>query len=426
MKYLVAVASLCMLAACSKHATNEPTVVDEANHQDHIQACKFGMTSFNLSKRAPLLDPSANRGKPPKGGNGNGNGGGGTSGGGGTTDTTVVTPPPTTTDPTTPPPPPPPTPTNAGVVLLDFDGHLVTGTAWNSGGTSINCTPANISGDAVTKIIERVSNDYAPFNVVVTTDETVYNAADPFKRMRVVLTESYEWFGTAGGVAMVGTFTSGNNTPCFVFTSLLNYSEKKIAEAASHEAGHTFGLFHQGVYSGTTLTGQYNYGTGSGETGWAPIMGCGYNQNLTTWHNGPTSQGYNVYQDEVAKISAIVGTRADEYSNSTSGAATLSSSATGFMNSNSDVDFFVVNTTTTRTISVVPANVGPSNSGANLDLVLKIYSAQGQLLTTVNDPSVLSAATTLNPGQYYISVSTASNQYATTYGMLDRYAIGLN
>jgi hypothetical protein len=426
MKYLVAVASLCMLAACSKHATNEPTVVeDEANHihLDGVQSCKFGITSFNLSKRAPLTDPTANKGKPPKGSHGGGN-----SGGGGTTDPGTTDPP--TTDPgtgggTTPPPPPPPT-SYTGVILLDFDGAQVSGTGWNSTMSTINCTPSNLSGEAVQKIIDRVTNDYAPFNVLVTTDEAVYSATDPYKRMRVILTEYYEWFGTAGGVAFVGSFTFGNNTPCFVFTSLLSYNEKKIAEATSHEAGHTFGLYHQAVYNGTTLVGNYNYGTGSGETGWAPIMGCGYNQNLTTWHNGPSSSGYNAYQDEVSMIAGVVGLRGDDHSNSTSSATALVSLATGFINSSSDVDFFSVSTSTTKTISVIPANVGTGNSGANLDLVLRIYNAQGALITTINDPSILSASTTLGAGQYYISVSTSGNQYASTYGMLDRYAIGLN
>ncbi len=399
MKYLVALASLCILAACSKHATNESTA-EESNPQEKLQTCDFGSTEFNLLKRAALTDPTANKGKPPRNGGGNGGSGGGT-----------TTPPPSTT--------------NSGVILLDFDGHQVSGTAWNVGGVTINCTPANLSGDAVNTIIARVTNDYAPFNIMVTTDESVFNAASISRRMRVVLTETWEWFGQAGGVALLNTFTSGTNTPCFVFTSLLNYNEKRIGEAATHEAGHTFGLYHQAVYSGTTITSQYNYGQGSGETGWAPIMGCGYYQNLTTWHNGPNSNGYASYQDEVAKITSIVGTRADDYSNSTSGAAILSSSTSGFINSAADVDFFSINLSGTRTISAVPANVGAGNSGANLDLQLRVYTSQGQLMSIVNDPSILSAATTLNPGQYYVSVSTNSNQYASTYGMLDKYTISL-
>src|SRR5690349_7548664 len=99
----------------------------------------------------------ANKGKPPKGSNGNGSG----SGSGGTT---------TPTDPTSPPPPPT-TSGDAGVILLDFDGYTVSGTLWNVAGNTINCTPANLTSDAVTKIISRVQNDYAPFNIIVTTDE---------------------------------------------------------------------------------------------------------------------------------------------------------------------------------------------------------------------------------------------------------------
>lgn len=404
MKNFIVLAALCVLVSCSKNDQNQANI-DEPNQENELQTCNFGITQFNLSKRDALVaigDRKPN--KPPRGDAGSGTGSG--------TGTTT-------------PPPPPPHSSNAAVILLDFDGQLVSGTAWN-GGATINCAPANLSSEAVGTIINRVANDYAPFNVIVTADESVFNAAASNRRMRVILTETWEWFGQAGGVALINTFTSGSNTPCFVFTSLLNYSEKNIAEAASHEAGHTFGLYHQAVYSGTTLTGQYNYGQGTGETGWAPIMGCGYNRNLTVWHNGPNSNGYNAYQDEVAQISSIAGLRADDHSNSFSNATSLSGTASGYINTSNDADFFTVNLGSSKTLSVSPASVGSSNAGANLDLVVNIYSAQGQLISTINDPAVLSVTTTLNAGQYYISVSTASNQYASTYGMLDRYTVSLN
>ena len=421
MKFLVGVVSLCMLAACSKHASNESSVNETTNQDGKIESCNFGLTTFNLSKRAPLTDPWANKGKP----RGNGNGGGNSGGGTGTTDPGTGTTDPGTTTPPPPPPPPPPAP-GSGVILLDFDGHVVTGTYWNSYyGSTINCAPANMSGDDVNKIVARVSGDYAPFNIIVTTDESVYNAADAYKRMRVVITESHEWYGTAGGVAFLNTFAAGNNTPCFVFSSLLNYKEKNIAEAAAHEAGHTFGLSHQAVWSGTTLTGSYSYGTGSGEIGWAPLMGAGYYQNTTTWHNGPTASAYNAYQDDVSIIAGAVGTKADDYSNSITGAASLTSSLSGLISTNSDVDFFAINIASSKTLAAVPANIGPGNIGANLDLVMNVYNSFGQLVTTVNDPNLLNASTTLSAGQYYVSVSTTSNQYASNYGMLDRYSISL-
>jgi len=244
--------------------------------------------------------------------------------------------------------------------------------------------------------------------------------------MRVILTETWEWFGQAGGTSFLNSFTWGNNTPCFVFTSLLTYNEKQIGEAASHEAGHTLGLRHQAVYSGTTRTSPYNYGQGSGEIGWAPIMGCSYYQNLSTWHNGPNDISSTSLQNDVAIISAVVGTRTDDYSNTITGAAVLTNILSGYMNSSSDIDFFSVNISSTKTLSAIPVNVGANNNGANVDLIIRVYSATGQLISTIQDPASLNAITVLNPGQYYIAVSTEPNANATTYGMLGQYNIGLN
>ncbi|RZL12666.1 MAG: hypothetical protein EOO89_19195 [Pedobacter sp.] len=130
----------------------------------------------------------------------------------------------------------------------------------------------------ITEIFNRVAEDYRPFNVNVTTDSTKYWSAPLYKRMRVVLTTSNAWYGNnAGGVAYSRSFTWGDNSPCFVFTALLGYDTKAVSEASSHEAGHTLGLRHQSSYDANCVkTAEYNGGRGSGETGWAPIMGVGY------------------------------------------------------------------------------------------------------------------------------------------------------
>jgi hypothetical protein len=396
MKRLVTVLSLCVLAACSKNDvsnTNQTTTT-----QEQPTTCLFGQNSFNLTKRAALNEQPLKN--PHNSGGGSGSGGGGT-------------------------PPPPPPPPSSGVIYLDFDGQVVSGTNWNAGAT-INCAPANLTTVAMTNILYRVMNDYAPFNVTVTTDEAVYNAAPAALRMRVIVTESWEWFGQAGGTSFRGSFTWGNNTPCFVFSSLLNYNEKNIAEAASHEAGHTFGLRHQATYNGTVMTSGYNNGIGSGETSWAPIMGCGYYRNLTVWHNGPSDVSSTSYQDEVPIITSVLGVRSDDYSNTTTGAAALTTSLGGFINNSTDVDFFSVNLSAGKTISAIPYNLGAGNDGANLDIILRVYNAQGQLISTVEDPNLLSATTYLAAGQYFVSVSTTTNVNATRYGMLGQYSISLN
>lgn len=139
-------------------------------------------------------------------------------------------------------------------------------------------------------------------------------------------------------------FTWGNNTPCFVFSSLLGYNTKKIAEACSHEAGHTLGLRHQSSYNENGIKiSEYNWGQGSGEIGWAPIMGGSYNQNLSLWHYGPSNISATTMQDDIARIANVVGFIPDEYSNTITGAAALSTTRAGIINNKTDIDFFSVN-----------------------------------------------------------------------------------
>jgi len=228
-------AALLFLAACSKNVDINQSVTEYHPNQSDPEICTFGITNFNLSKRSYIQDFDPNMKRPRPGGS------------------TTTTPP----------------SSNTGVLFLDFDGHSVTGTSWNYMPT-INCLPANLTTEAITEIINRVSNDYSPFNIVITTDEAEFNAANTNRRCRLIITESWEWYGQVGGVAYINSFSDGSNNPAFVFSSLLSYSAKKIAEAISHEAGHTLGLYHQAKWDGNCiLTAQYNSGIGDGETSWA-------------------------------------------------------------------------------------------------------------------------------------------------------------
>ena len=145
----------------------------------------------------------------------------------------------------------PPT-SSENVLLLDVDGHLVTGTSWNYNG-DFYAEPSGLNNEEVQIVLNGVRAAFDTFNVLVTTDESIYEAAHPSNRQREIITPTYQWFGAAGGVAFVGSFgvtVGGVNQPCFVFSSLLNYSTHNIIFAGGHELGHTLGLFHAVDYCG--------------------------------------------------------------------------------------------------------------------------------------------------------------------------------
>ena len=326
-------------------------------------------------------------------------------------------------------------PSAAAVIYLDFDGHTVNGTSWNSSGP-IYAGPSNLSEDKVVEIFNRIAEDYRPFNINVTTDSTKYWAAPAKRRMRALLTITWEWYGRAGGVAFTNSFTWGDNTPCFIFTSLHGYSVKNIAEAASHEIGHTLGLRHQARYNDVCVkTEDYNSGTGSGQVSWAPIMGVGYYRNQTTWHNGPNPFGCTSAQDDLSIITSTTngfGYRPDDHGATFTTASTLAISdkkiaEIGNITTNTDEDMFKVTMPANGLLKleVAPYSVSAGESGSNLDVELKLYNNKQKLISSYNPTETLSAAidTNLTGGDYYITVTGAGNMYATDYASLGSYTI---
>lgn len=190
------------------------------------------------------------------------------------------------------------------VIFLDFDGGTVSNTSWNYAG-DIVAAPANLVLVEQEAIVNNAIMDYSPFNVTVTKDESVYNAAPANKRVRCIITESHEWYGSnAGGVAYTGSWNWGDGTPCWVFSTLLGYNTKNIQEAVSHEIGHMFGLRHQASWDANcVLTSSYNYGC----CGEAPIMGVGYYQPDVHWWVGPNNLDCNSVQDDAAILASKLG-----------------------------------------------------------------------------------------------------------------------
>jgi len=333
-------------------------------------------------------------------------------------------------------------------IYLDFNGHTTTGTPWNGAGRSSIVTPAfdidgNPAGFSTTEleriqyIWQRVVEDFSPFNVNVTTQEPTLDrliksgTTDTAWGVRVAIGgSSYDWFGAgAGGVAYLNSFNWDSDTPTFVFTQQLGGDEKSTAEAISHEVGHTLGLYHDGR---TSPSEGYYYGHGSGETGWAPIMGVGYYQNLTQWSKGQYLAANNT-EDDLAIITTAngFGYRVDDTGDTlgTAKALTVSVtavSASGIIERNTDVDFFSF-TTGDGGISLT---VTPSGRGPNLDILAELYNASGVLVASSNPADFLAASisATVSAGTYYLKVDGVGKGDPlgtgyTDYGSLGQYGI---
>ncbi|MCP9752157.1 T9SS type A sorting domain-containing protein [Ferruginibacter sp. HRS2-29] len=321
----------------------------------------------------------------------------------------------------------------SATMFLDFDGHTVKSYAWNGNNTFV-CAASGMTTAQITEIFNRVSEDYRPFNINITTDSTKFIAAPVAQRVRIIVTPTSGWYQGVGGISYIGSFTWGDDVPGFVFTDRLLNNPKYIAECCSHEGGHTVGLSHQSTYdTNCNLTETYALGSGSGETGWSPIMGNSYYQNMTGWNDGPTPYGCALTQDNLTIITTTngFGYRNDDYTgtldNTTYSLGTNNFTATGVITTATDLDAFkfVISQNSTFHLEVKPNGVNGSEEAANLDAKVQLYNSSKVLINTFNPLEALDVVkdTSLSAGTYYLVVSGVGNANTSEYGSLGGYTL---
>ncbi|MCI1262783.1 MAG: M12 family metallo-peptidase [Tetrasphaera jenkinsii] len=347
-------------------------------------------------------------------------------------------------------------PGSSKVIYLDFDGEALSGTAWNSyysvstafqAGYSLDTSSSfsTTEMDAIQGIFQRVAEDFAPFDVDVTTQDPGVAAIDRAGSgdnnygTRALITNSEELSyktcqSSCGGIAYLGVYdhTSSHQyyQPALVFSHMLSLSEKYIAEAVSHEVGHNLGLNHDGTSSVT-------YYTGHGP--WAPIMGVGYYRPVTQWSRGEYADANNTEDDFAVMSSNGLVARTDDHGDSTATATPLPASSpattSGIISTRSDKDVFAVSTTCTATLT---ASVAPAPRSPNLDVQLSLLSATGAPLAISNPSAAYSTydlatglnaatSTTVAPGTYYLEVDGVGADSPSTgysdYASLGQYTI---
>lgn len=344
-------------------------------------------------------------------------------------------------------------PNSGHVLYLDFDGESVTGDFWNvfSNVDTINAAPAPLANnDAwVTSVFNRVVEDFEPFNITVTTDRTVFDAADPQQRLQAIITPSSSDVAPGtGGVAFLNSYATNLTRIVWVF----NLSEYSCASTVSHEAGHAFGLSHDGLLG--DLNPYYRGHDGSYAPGWGPIMGApfqgGFNAEVDQWSKGEYDNANND-EDDVAIIANAAngfGFKNDDFADVISGGGGLGVGLlssigpnqiglSGIISRNGDKDVFrfaaafsgdVVMTVYPLDIESTDADPGSGTSGANLAVGIRLLDSLGnQIAVGADFGDVLLASriqATVEPGIYYLEVDGSGRGDNPTTGFSDYASLG--
>ena len=345
----------------------------------------------------------------------------------------------------------------ANTIYMDFDGASISGTAWNKqvNASQLTAKPYDTDGNQsalssaeisdIAEIWERVAEDFAPFDVDVTTE-------DPGKNRQnvawVVVTDS-----EPGGKQPLPSPKAGSTTymniygfshtayfsPALIYRNNLG-SASAVAEASSHSIGHIMGLSHD-----TTV------GTGKGKVSWAPIMGVNHTNQVTQWSKGDYRGAVNK-QDDIGILVGALGLRRDDHDDSRfdSGTPLVSdrkgniaainpgmdpsdhnSDNKGLIEDEDDIDVFVFNAGKGMVdITVTPAWQAyqqDSHRGANLDVHVSLYDANGKKIAE-SDPSDETSSRLrkqVSPGRYKLEVRGTGNKASDypRYGSVGQYYI---
>ncbi len=354
------------------------------------------------------------------------------------------------------------------VLFLNFSGEDVSGTAWNTSlsRSVIRALPFSTDADfstfsdgeqlAIKRIWQRVVEDYAPFNIDVTTERPATfgnRTANALITRNIDADDLPNPSSSSGGVAYVGVFGGSSFSkyrPAWIYSNNLAGDESFIAEAVSHEVGHNLGLSHDGETSGS----EYYGGHGTGNTSWGPLMGTGYNRNVSQWSKGEYYQANNT-QDDLATIAGKLAYRTDDHGNSKATASALiitggtnitsttpendpenaNTANKGVLGSNTDVDVFSFATGTGPIRLTVRPWISPTGRtrGGNLDILLELYDASGTMIVANNAATETFAEiqTSLTEGVYELRVSNSGTGSPlnspptgyTAYGSVGQYFV---
>lgn len=349
----------------------------------------------------------------------------------------------------------------SNVLFLDFDGHTFSATAWDSGEfvalpfdsshNDTTSTVADFTQDEFNRIHEiwhRIAENYAPFDIDVTTEEpAVFTPTTG----HLLFTHDTDANGRAmphqgaGGVAFINVFGHSEYVSRFsptliYYTNLISSNHgtpNYTADAASHEFGHNIGLSHDGIVGGTA----YYQGHGTGLVSWSPIMGMLFYNNVTQWSKGEYPNA-NMLQDDIAMIAEDLGYIGDDHGESAAQATALVVEANGnilvsspeldpenllsynkgIIDDRSDVDWFYFDAGGPGTVNLTATPAWHSFArstmrGGSLDIELSIFDANLDLVDYAEPENDTSASVSfaVSAGRYFIQIDGVGNNIGAGY-----------
>jgi hypothetical protein len=287
--------------------------------------------------------------------------------------------------------------------------------------------------DVIQNVWARVSENFSPFAVDVTTQDpgqaALSSPGGSTSGIRVDITNGGVGLLASGCTAPCAglSFTGGwgQDAPAVVFAQQFGAGNagnpQEIAEIASHEVGHTLGLQHDQASTTTSL--------------WSALIAPSYQAApIMQW----TSTAPGTFQggDELAIIEQTLTPRDDRYGQSAADATPVAGTTfdfSGTIAASAQTDWFSF--TVPNGAGPLNLDVAPSQYTSMLDLDATLFDSSLNVVEDSNPPAtfVTSAAATglgapfsglsLSSGTYFLRVQGSGGTGYTSYGSLGTYTV---
>ncbi len=331
---------------------------------------------------------------------------------------------------------------NANKVLyINYWGGVLSDTQWNAdnnSGNDIVYTAYSYDNDSNTFSNDdryrmwlawrETAEDYAPFDVNITTDQTVYDATLSEDRAMLIASTTDSWYPqTAGGLGHLDSFGNDYNGVAWVW----NADDDTLGQTISHEAGHMLGLSHDG-----TNSVEYYLGHGPADD-WGPIMGGPFGHKYVQWSKGEYTNANN-QEDDLIILKNVLGESPDSVGDAFGTAVQISSSAyvEGVieplgLNGGMDTDVYMFQLGSAQNVTI---NVAPflgtefETFGSNLSLDAQLLNSSNVVLASsvlsgLPSTNTLAHSAVLPAGTYYIVITALTPQASWVLGF-GEYANG--
>lgn len=248
-------------------------------------------------------------------------------------------------------------------------------------------TPKNgKTKEATYRVWQCVSDQYSMFNLNITTDPSVYNAAKNADVLKTGIINFVDEDGISHacvscfGTTEPGTLYRGNASNDYGY---------ELGRTCTHEMGHQMGLSHDGC--STQTDPEYFFGLPAVE--WCPIMGNYYygdywSNQLYTWSKGEYSNATNTENDlSIMNVNESIPYMVDDIPSSKEmklgkGGIVSSTNNWGQIERNTDTDNFTFSIASGG--GTVNIKIDPLEYLRELDVAAKIVDTKGAIIASSN------------------------------------------